>query len=456
MVHEPEEYPPRARQQNILLVEALFQAHDQASFDAAGGQVVEQFHRGVLSEFDWITQRTPVDQRDTILALGDHLDALVAERHRTTPRTADRLAAIAEALTQTVRSACDAVTLPRFVSMHLTNALLVLLDDPATRRAARRFAQHWRALGGKVYLLEIRRPSAEEITPGDDWTSGLAQVRDLALNEELEPLARLADHALTLFAARDLNALDGYEGDWVTGAGPCARCAMSFASRAVACIDESCGFVGSFGVKMVLVRAGLNTASCLFCGHRASLNSPALFYSPSRSQVVYFVPRFGAMTEDDALATFGSLVTKSRDNYLARLSAEDAKRFEEAGELITWSWSDFLYAIHFGETIAEDHVFNLIRFNATGGGLLIDSTKGFMRELEPEELVAYQALAHIETGPVLAENLRQNMEWLNGPDAVPTDDMDIEINRAIVQTLLDYGEALGGENEIGQAMIVRG
>lgn len=455
-MHEPEQYPPRARQQNIVLLDAMFQAHDQASFDAAGGQVVERFHRSVLSEFDWITQRTPVDQRDTILTLGDHLDALVAEHHRATPRTADRLATIVEALTQTVRLARDAVTLLRFVGMHLTDALLVLLDDPTTRRAARRFAQRWRALGGEAYLLEIRRPLAEESPPGDDWTGGLTQVRNLALNEELEPLVRLTDHALALLASRDLNALDEYEGDWVTGVGPCARCAMSFASRVVACVDESCDFVGNFGAKMVFVRAGLNTASCLFCGHRASLDSPALFYSPSRTQVVYFVPRRGAMTEDDALATFGPLVTTSREGYLARLSAEDAKRFEAAGELIAWSWSEFLYAIHFGETIAEDHVFNLVRFNATGGGLLIDTAKGFMRELGPEEVVAYQTLPHVETGPLLAEGLRQSMEWLNGPDAVSTDSMDVDVHRAMVRILLEYSEALGGENEIGQRMIVRG
>ncbi|MFF4062610.1 hypothetical protein ACFYZ8_41295 [Streptomyces sp. NPDC001668] len=454
-MYEPEQYPPRARQQNIALLDAMFQAHDQVSFDAASGQVVEWFHRSVLSEFDWITQRTPVNQRDTILALGDHLDALVAERHCATPRTADRLVAIVEALTQTVRSACDAAALLRFVGMHLTNALLVLLDDPATRRAARRFAQRWRGLGGEAYLLEIRRPPAEESPPGNDWASGLAQIRNLALNEELEPLARLTDHALALLAARD-RSLDKYEGDWLTGVGPCARCAMSFASRVVTCIDESCDFVGSFGSKMVLVRAGLNTESCLFCGYRAILNSPALFYSPSRSQVVYFVPRWGGMTEDDALATFGSFVTASQESYLARLPTEDAKRFEEASELIAWSWSEFLYAIHFGETIGEDHVFNLVRFNTTGGGLLIDFTKGFMRELAPEEVIAYQALPHVETGPLLAENLRQSMEQGNGSDAVSTDIIDDDVYRAVARTLLEYGEALGGENEIGQRMIVRG
>ncbi|MFD5841929.1 hypothetical protein [Streptomyces chartreusis] len=437
-------------------MDALFQAGDQASFDAAGGQIVERFHRSVLSEFDWITQQTPVDRRDTILALGDHLDALVAERHDATPRTADRFAAIVEALEQTVRSAGDAVTLLRFVGMHLTNALLVLLDDPATRRSARHFAQRWRALGGEGYLLEIRRSPTELSLPGDDWTSGLVQVRNLALNEELEPLARLTDHAWALLATRDLNALDKYEGDWITGVGPCARCAMSFASRVVSCIDDSCDFVGSFSAKMVLVRAGLNTSACLFCGHHAILDSPALFYSPSRSQVVYFVPRPGTMSEDDALTHFGSLVRMSRDRYLARLSAEDAKRFEEASELIAWSWSEFLYAIHFGETIAEDHVFNLVRFNATGGGLLIDFHKGFMRELEPEEVIAYQSLPHVETGPLLAETLWQNLERGNGPDAVSTYVIDDDVFSFVTRTLLEYGEALGGENEIGQRMIVRG
>jgi hypothetical protein len=59
-----------------------------------------------------------------------------------------------------------------------------------------------------------------------------------------------------------------------------------------------------------------------------------------------------------------------------RASPEDARRFDEATELVTWSWSEFHYAMHFGETIEEYHMFNLIRFNRTGDGLLSDRAKG--------------------------------------------------------------------------------
>jgi hypothetical protein len=62
---------------------------------------------------------------------------------------------------------------------------------------------------------------------------------------------------------------------------------------------------------------------------------------------------------------------------------------------VTHNIRDFLYAIQMGETIPEDHVYNLIELE-DGSGLIWDGEKRFARVITPGELEFYKGAGHLQ------------------------------------------------------------
>jgi hypothetical protein len=102
--------------------------------------------------------------------------------------------------------------------------------------------------------------------------------------------------------------------------------------------------------------------------------------------VVYCLPiEAPRIEEEEALEFFRGAIEYLRQGYVKKIAPEEARRFDGAAELLTYSLPDFLYAIQMGETVPEDHVYNFIRM-ANGTGLLADMTKGFARHVTKSEV----------------------------------------------------------------------
>jgi hypothetical protein len=119
-----------------------------------------------------------------------------------------------------------------------------------------------------------------------------------------------------------------------------------------------------------------------------------MFYAEQRAQVIYLVPTNGCMAEDAAIEFWRGFIEGLRERFKRRIDAAAAARFDQAADLVTHTIREFLYAIQMGETITEDHVFNVIALS-DGSALMWDGEKRFARVITPGEYAYYQQSGHI-------------------------------------------------------------
>jgi hypothetical protein len=180
--------------------------------------------------------------------------------------------------------------------------------------------------------------------------------------------------------------LDRVDGQWSTGIGPCPRCAMRFAACAVVALDTTGTFLGYRPMNEdIHLPRGLNRVACPFCGIEFAIETPAVFYVPERFAVIYCLPTSAQVTSEDALDHHRRDIESIRNRYAATLDPTEQARYWAAPELFTYTWEKFLDAVQRGETLMEDHVFNMAIFR-DGTGVISDLTKKFVRDLTKAEV----------------------------------------------------------------------
>jgi hypothetical protein len=303
--------------------------------------------------------------------------------------TADTECAISTALDRLT----DIRRLPHIMEVILCNARFRYLDLPWTRRRAK-----------AALRLQISELGDLSIMGAADSGS---RCDPQTIQHQLMKQAAIADRvgcdgwaALLKGSAAALDlvkpaGLDRDEGEWSLAMTPCARCSMWFAFDTLSSIDTRCSFVNWSNRGLVFIPAGIGTAQCPFCGLAAPVDAPMMFYAEHRSQVVYLAPTKGLMPENEGVDFWRRVIEGIRDRYRRRLDAGTRARFETASELVTHNIRDFLYAVQMGETISEDHVFNLIEL-ADGTGLVWDGEKRFARVITPGELEWHKCTGNLE------------------------------------------------------------
>lgn len=271
-----------------------------------------------------------------------------------------------------------------FVRMTLSNELLAYLDHPPSRQAAKRFLRHDRRDGGGLPVLHsMPRPENADAAELEAFLRARAVTAE---SEGLTSWSFVVEKVADLIRNSNLDDLNDFDGNWSDSCLPCGHCSMWFAFEHITAIDTRCSFVNWRGTNLTYLPAGLNQADCFFCGHSSPVESPALFYSPQRRQVVYCLPiKMPRIEEEEALEFFRGSIEYIRNVYIKNISPEEARRFDGASELLTYSLPDFLYAIQMGETVPEDHVYNFIDM-PNGTGLLVDLSKGFARHATKSEV----------------------------------------------------------------------
>ena len=289
----------------------------------------------------------------------------------------------------------------------LTNVLLMLLDSPATALPASHAAYAWAAQG----LFPLGPAFAPADDAGVDAFAGeldtFAAQADRAQLPELGWTARMIAGSLTgMFAGDpqyepggprwsagppdwlrdqrrvDRHALGGLDGQRKLMVVPCRDCTMPGAALAATALDPS--YEALHDEERVIIPAGLNRFTCAFCGAEQTVNTPAVFYRPDRRQVIYCLPTADPQQPDEAIGRHRAAIERIRDRYLNTLTAEQAAAYQDAPELLTFNWEQFMYAVQTGNTIPEDHAYTG-RVLDDGTVAILDPTKRFIRYLTPAE-----------------------------------------------------------------------
>jgi len=161
-----------------------------------------------------------------------------------------------------------------------------------------------------------------------------------------------------------------------------------YAASAIVSFDPTCPGIFDDEKGMVYIALDLNMSTCPFCHTQSRADSPALFYAPRHNLVIYNAPRLGQFTENEALDVHHDVLSEIRQDYIERVGQEKAVAVDRANEEFTYSMTDFLLAIQMGTTVREEHVSTLVRFRPGGSGMIVDTTKGAIIELTPQELQA--------------------------------------------------------------------
>ena len=103
---------------------------------------------------------------------------------------------------------------------------------------------------------------------------------------------------------------------------------------------------------------------------------------------------------------------------MSRLPTEQRAEFEHAVEVVAHGWREWLYAVQMGDVIPEDHVVLAVQAGSENGRLLVDITKLFMRELEPDE--------YRDVDPAMQQHIEKQMADLD------QDEIE-ELTRAVVE-----------------------
>lgn len=265
----------------------------------------------------------------------------------------------------------------------LVNALLRELDDPLTHDRAKAFLRDWIASQGDPWPLM----PVQARTPADDlgvlgrWLDELAAA---ARRAGLERWRRtLASLRCAVVAQQSEGGAAPYDGEYMTGMGHCSRCSMHFMSESAVALGTACESV-RWGDGIRIAR-DFNAAVCPFCGFAERIAAPALFHDGGRGHIVYCVPRAGDEPQSAALSRWGEIIGDARERYAARLAPGERAAFESCTEIVAKDAGEFVFAIWRGDTVPEDHAYNIVTL-AGGERMLVDSTKNVMWELLPGEM----------------------------------------------------------------------
>jgi hypothetical protein len=174
-----------------------------------------------------------------------------------------------------------------------------------------------------------------------------------------------------------------------------------------------------------------------------------MFFAPGRQQIVYLLPGRPELTDADLIELYGPALASIRDGYSSPLAPSLRTVFERSTELLTTRWAEFVYAVQMGETVREDHVYNLVGLR-DGSGFVEDMRKGFVRELVESEVEQYRAHpGFLETGTLEYANL---LEAERGLQALHVETQDEELLRtrqlAMVRALIERVRPLAATADV--------
>jgi len=439
-------YTPRKRQENVAVIRDLMQVSDEQGFRVAMERFGQNYHPSLFSELDYVERRILEEkQRASVRKLNDelylrHLDKIFYLRRGEIPKDDKRLVLeVAENmefyhylmeerpyllkqlsdeqankiqtllksdkqlenqsealkdyysdyhiktqyLYENLRLIRDRQRIARIISTSLINTMLYHLDKLSSRLRAREFLYQ-----GKIpfpFVIPSRLSNKQELEGLKDF---LLELKGKAAQWRLTFLEKSCEASFAFLQRFPILDLKEFEGSYMEGVGPCARCSMHFASTALVCLDSTCQFLGEWGDEWIYIPANLNYIACPFCGEKAVVEAPAMFHSFERNQIIYCIPPQWRNKPNEAGEGFKGIFKSIREVYKSRLSSKEASVFDKSSELLTYGWSEFIYAIQMGEVDNVAHSAVVVQLDDKSG-LLIDILNKVLIGIAPEKMDKY-------------------------------------------------------------------
>ncbi len=290
----------------------------------------------------------------------------------------------------------------------------------------------------------------------EDFIYYLEDLQSKARRWRLFLLDKLCEYCLTFISRFPVHKYKDFEGHYMEGLGPCGRCSMFFSSSALSIISPVSQSVVDFQYNWVYFPPDFNYVACPFCNHEAEIESPLLFHSLERNQVIYKIPAPWNEQPEKAMDTFKPIFQKLKEEYKKLMSREEAESLEQSSEILAFGKQEFYNAVKTGESKQQAHTTILVK-QKDGSGLEIDSLNRIMIGIHRNEMTKQfneeDSEERIPLEAALSRNDRLNeaVALFNSGDTIESkeileqlyseeaDDVYINYNLAIV--LYSTGEA---------------
>lgn len=437
MKKSPAYYVPRERERNVQLIKNLRFAESKAAFEEVDENLSRDMHPSLLAELDWMEMTMPPEQRDDGARFVDdlffhHLSALIQQRKVDfeLPDAALKLDISAnydfyknllddeykplnvlrpvlnqriESLVSSEQPKIDEVVqriideekpaiIESFSGIEDRDWLLLITDAIIKNTLARsldhltsryKTKQFIRKAGGQFPSMEILA-----LNTRDDFKNLLSKLLGLASFAKKHGIYRLTAVCMImhdLFKNMPLTKTPVFQGELGAGYGHCNRCSMMYASWAIISFDPTCPGLFQGERNIINLSLDFNIVHCPFCGEEERVESPSMFYSPGRNQVIYNFPLLGQFSRDEARQAHRTVIVAIRERYMQRINENELMKFKAATEEFTYGSTEFLYAIQMGTTVKEEHVALIVQ-TMDGSGFISDTTKGVLIGLTKSEM----------------------------------------------------------------------
>lgn len=425
-------YSPRDRDTNVALIKNVLYAQNEENYRFSLKEFEANIHPSMYAELDWMERTMPQENRERAIEFVDgmflnNLEKIVSLRQdefrlnvresieevtlnrdfyrfiidqepeivnsfpedlrkqiKDTYNAPPETLSIKETtlfepenkrIRQLLNQIKDNEVLPLVVEMEIDNAVAKCLDHVSSRMRAKSYV---RSLKNNFPQLNLSKFLTNEDLKR--FVGQLEKIYSEAKKRSLIPLAVVCEIVLDYFDQTDVLNLTEFGGERAKGYGHCGQCSMMYSSTAIVSLDPTCPFLFEHGADRIYLPLDFNISVCPFCGYKSRNDAPAMFYSPSRNQVIYCVPTLGQFTEAQAEDVHKPVIDAIRERYKEKIGALQAAAFENANEEVTYDSSRFILAIQMGTANLVHHAFNRVSL-ADGSALIVDPTTQVMVEL---------------------------------------------------------------------------
>jgi hypothetical protein len=275
----------------------------------------------------------------------------------------------------------------------LVNALLLLMDQPIIGASALGLARRFEEAG--THLRPPLPPPAGDAAELAVLVSALRHWANRVMqwgNPELAPWSTAVRHLADGLDHVDTSGLGRTVGQWRDFVGPCPMCGMHCASCVCEALDSTGTFLRSkYGSDWLRIPAGLNRVTCQFCEYETCLEAPMVAYWPDRGCVIYCLPEVDGVSPENLPDLYRLVLGRIRNRYAGTLSGPEQSAYWASPELIAYGWERFVFLIQMGESISQDHIYQ-VRVRPDGSGYIHDPVKRFERELTVAEVAQGQTI----------------------------------------------------------------
>ena len=283
-----------------------------------------------------------------------------------------------------LHSITDMSRISQVFSKYISNSILLHLDKTSTRLSTKSFLEQEHM--DVMINIPTLRNTGNDVS---DAINFLQQLKYRSAKYGLNALWIISSTCLDYLETTDISKMNEFQGMYNQGLGPCGKCSMYFTSETITFINSSCKFLHKYGDDTIFIPQNIHYTQCPYCKFNSRLDVPTIFHTFSRQQIIYMIPSNFQNNKEQAINSNKPFFKAMLESYKKHISDEQISNLTNSSELMTFGWNEFIYAIQMGDTAKESHVYTIAQ-ESDGSGLIIDSTKKFIMEIPPDEMIGFK------------------------------------------------------------------